>query len=149
MSTTDPKLSRRDKMQAELSGCVEDHEKIRGLLKRIDAQAPGLMPVTGEIRNFLLDLGQRYNRMRTEMAVSVMVGDGEFDAPSACGGQRPVNELELFVGMRDRNDRDDGIDEAAVRRAFERELAKCGDDTLRDEPGRECNPALQDERRAA
>ena len=132
MSTTEPKLSRRDKMQAELSGCVDDHEKIRGLLKRIDTQAPGLMPLTGEIRNFLLDLGQRYNLMRTEMAVSVMVADGEFDAPSACGGQRPVNELELFQGvpavpmLPTHPIRDESA-------AFARELARASDDTLKDD----------------
>lgn len=128
MSAEEPQLSRRDKIEAELTGCVDDHEKIRELLRRIDAKAPGLIPLTQEIRNHILDLGQRYHRLRSEMAVSHMVGDGEFEAPSAGRGQRPVNELELFVGLRHSIDESD-----EMRQRFAHQLEMIGDDTLVDD----------------
>lgn len=119
--TDEPKLSRRDKIDAELAGCVDDHELIRKLLRQIDQRAPGLLSVTGEIRNHLLDLGQRYNRMRIEMSVSVMVGDGEFEAPSACRGQRTLSELPMFARL----------DESPETRArFIQTLHEVGDRTL-------------------
>lgn len=121
MSTTEPKLSRRDKIEGELRACVNDHEAIRKLLQRIDAAAPGLIRHTAEIRNHLLDMGQRYHRIREEMAVSAMVGEQEFGQRGAAGGQRPVNELPMFVGL----------DESPATRAqFARQLQKIGDDTL-------------------
>ena len=127
-------LSRRDKIEAELAGCVKDHEGIRAMLQRIDKQSPGLMSVTGEIRNLLLDLGQRYHRLRLEMTVSVMVGDGEFESPSAGRGQRPVNELPMFVGLSeggDRVDLVDRIDESEATRArFIESLHHVADYTL-------------------
>ena len=122
MSTTDPKLSRRDKIEGELAACVGDHEGIRKLLKLIDKAAPGLIRHTAEIRNHLLDMGQRYHRIREEMTVSTMVGEAEFGQRGAAGGQRPVNELALFVGLDESPE---------TRRAFAHQLEVIGDDTLR------------------
>lgn len=117
----EPKLSRRDKIEGELTACVNDHEGIRKLLQQIDKAAPGLIRHTAEIRNHLLDMGQRYHRIREEMTVSTMVGEQEFGQRGAAGGQRPLNELPMFVGL----------DESPATRArFAQELAHIADDTL-------------------
>lgn len=96
--------------------------------------------VYGEMQAQLCVIASESNRLREYLGVMRMVGDLEQMPP-------PVTteslELAAYVPMLPLHEiRDE-------RAAFAKELEHIGDDTLRDEPGRECNPALQDERRAA
>ena len=111
-------MTLRDEVEVELKGAVDEHERIRTALKRIDASWPGAGDFTLEIRHALMAVNHRYGAIRQSLAKEQMLG--RMEPPTV---QRSVGTLELFA------------DQPAELSAGERErmvqtLHRVGDDSL-------------------